>query len=44
MLAVDYWKNSRPDSGQKQNHLLDFVKVVLVACIFGALYFARKYF
>lgn len=43
LLAIDYWENSRPNNGEKENRLLDFAKVVLVACIFSALYFASKY-
>jgi hypothetical protein len=42
LLGIDYWKNSRPDNGKKENRLLDFAKVVLVACIISALYFASK--
>jgi hypothetical protein len=43
LLGVDYWENARPDNGKKKNRLLDFAKVVLVACILSALYFASKY-
>lgn len=44
LLAIDYWENSRPNNGEKENRLLDFVKVVSVACAFSGLYFVSKYF
>lgn len=43
LLAAHYWENSRPDNGKMESRLLDFAKVVLVACIFSVLYFASKY-